>query len=597
MKPSQLPWKWLLFGLLAVLFLGIALIPRLIGDTSRFGDSVAAALSTWTGGDVRFTGPVEVSFFPDVSVRGEIKLTDSARLPLVQSLVAREAKISLDLVELLRGRVTIDTLRLLRPRVMLREGAMPPAPDGPPQALLANLLTGLPLRVLHVRNGRIKLSRAYGGSIRRISAHFDAGEETGAVTGFGAFTYRDTTVRYAVESGVPSSDQAGESVPLTLTITSKPIQAKITGTASYAGDFKLDGDMRANIDNLRRFVKWVGLDLPEGESLNAFTATGAFHIAGSTLTFDDGAFTLDGNKATGLLAVTVGGPRPRLEGTLAFDRLVLDPFFGETHVSATGSATPPDSPLDQALLQYFDADLRISAGEIAAGPARLGHGAFTITAKQGAVASELGELEICGGSAEGQLNLDLTRDTKPLNLVANVTNVVLDNCLQKLGLTVPIRGTGNIKAELATEGSDRAALTRNLTGTVKVSAHDGAVPVDFARLATTTAPLDDDGWNIDGASPFDRLDADCRLSGGHIRCQTLSMQMPRGSVSGAGDVDLPQQTLDWSLSVANTAQQTVDEPQVSIHGPLAQPMIRRADRPALGDGSSQASPAPQAVPH
>ena len=54
MKPSQLPWKWLLVGLLAVLVFAIALIPWLIGDTSRFGDRVASELSAWTGGEVKF---------------------------------------------------------------------------------------------------------------------------------------------------------------------------------------------------------------------------------------------------------------------------------------------------------------------------------------------------------------------------------------------------------------------------------------------------------------------------------------------------------------------------------------------------------------
>ena len=121
MKPSQLRWKWLLFGLLAVLILVIALIPWLIGDTSRFGDRVAAELSAWTGGEVKFTGPVRVSFLPDVSVRGQIELKNSKRLPVVQTLVAREAKVSLDLVDLLRGRITIDALRLLKPHVTLRD--------------------------------------------------------------------------------------------------------------------------------------------------------------------------------------------------------------------------------------------------------------------------------------------------------------------------------------------------------------------------------------------------------------------------------------------------------------------------------------------
>src|SRR5512135_1782432 len=108
MKPGQLPWKWPLFGLLAVLLLGIALIPWLIGDTTRFADQAVVKLSAWTGGKAKFTGPVRVCIFPDVSVRGPFELTDSTRLPLVRSLVARDAKIALDLVDLLRGRVTID---------------------------------------------------------------------------------------------------------------------------------------------------------------------------------------------------------------------------------------------------------------------------------------------------------------------------------------------------------------------------------------------------------------------------------------------------------------------------------------------------------
>jgi AsmA protein len=607
MKPSQLPWRWLLFGLLAVLILGVALIPRLIGDTSRFGDRVAAELSSWTGGEVKFTGPVLISFFPDVSVRGELELTDSSRLPLMQSLIAKEAKISLDLVDLLRGRVTIDTLRLLEPKITLREGAWPGASAGQaPQALIANLLTGAPLRVLHVRKGRIALSHAYGGSIREIYAHFDAGEETGAVSGFGSFAFRDVTVRYSLESGSPTAAADAESLPVTLTITSKPIRAKINGTASYAGELKLDGDVQAEIDDLRRFLNWVGMDLPEGESLKGFSAAGAFHLAGSTLTFDDGSFTLDGNNAVGLLAVTAAPLPPRIEGTLAFDRLVLDPYLGNGPASAPGA--PPaiqGSPFDQSLLRYFDADLRISAAEIDAGAAKLGRGGFTITAKQGAVTSELGELELCGGSAEGRLSVDLARATTPLNLVVNLAGVSLDSCLQPLGFAAPFKGTGGLKAELSTEGSDVAELTRNLTGTIKVDARDGAVPVDFARLLATTAPLDNDGWSRDAASSFDQLNADCSLSAGHIWCQTLSMQTPGGRFSGAGDVDLPKQTLDWSLSVGsrnsavNSAQQTEeDTPKVSIRGSLSQPMIRRADRPTLGEGSLQTSPMePQVLPH
>lgn len=606
MKPGQLPWKWPLFGLLAVLLLGIALIPWLIGDTSRFADRAAAEISAWTGGEAKFTGPVRVSIFPDVSVRGQLELTNSTRLPLVQSLIAREAKVSLNLVDLLRGRVTIDALRLLKPRVTLREGSLPA--QQPPEGLLAGLLTGAPVRVLHIRKGKIKLPSAHGGSIREIYAHFDAGEETGALSGFGSFTYKDGTVRYSLESGSPIAGGDADSVPIELTITSKMISAKIDGMASLANELKLDGNMKAQIDDLRRFIKWVGIALPDGQSLQGLSAAGAFHLSGSTLAFDDGIFTLDGNKAVGLLAVTAAPSRPRIEGTLAFGRLGFDPYLGNSQARRGAPGSSPisqGSPFDGALFQYFDADLRISAAEVAIGGLKLGRGGFTLTAKNGAVTSEVGELELCGGSAEGRLSLDLAAPTKPLSLVANLTDVAFDTCLTPLGLAVPLSGTGRLKAELSTEGNGTAELTRNLTGTLKLTAHDGALPVDFARLVASTTPLDGNGWSLERTSSFDQLDADCRLSGGHISCQTLRIETPSGSVAGAGDVDLPTLTLDWSLSVANpvgavkASHLTEEEqPKVSIRGSLSQPMIRRADRPTLGEGSLQTSPiVTQALPH
>jgi hypothetical protein len=77
----------------------------------------------------------------------------------------------------------------------------------------------------------------------------------------------------------------------------------------------------------------------------------------------------------------------------------------------------------------------------------------------------------------------------------------------------------------------------------------------------------------------------------------FSMQTRRGLISGSGEVDLVQQTLDWNLFVASRATplkasqlSTEAPPRVSIRGSLSQPMIRRADRPTLGEGSTQTSP-------
>jgi AsmA protein len=609
MKPSQLRWKWLLFSLLAVLIFVIGLIPWLIGDTSRFGDRVAAELSAWTGGEVKFTGPVRVSFLPDVSVRGEIEVENSKRLPVVETLVAREAKVSLDLVDLLRGRITIDALRLLKPHVTLRDNWTEAAsPADATQALFTTLLGRAPVRVLHVRKGRITLPGERGGIIKDVYVHLDAGKETGAVSGFGSFVYKDATVRYSLESGSVTTTNGAESFPLVLTLTSKPVRARLSGTATNASEFKIDGDMLAEIDDGRRFLRWIGNRISDGDSLRGFSAAGAFHLAGSTLTFDDGTFTLDGNKAVGLLALTAAKPRPRVEGTLAFDRLVLDPYLGSAKPSESKQSLPESAapfPFNRPLLEFIDADLRISAAAIDAGALKLGRGGFTITAKQGSVASEVGELELCGGSADGRLNVDLAQAKKQITLVADLAGIDFDACLQPLGLALPIRGTGDLKTELASDGIDFSQLTGNLAGTLKVEAKDGAVPVDFVALAAGSTPISAEGWSRDGVTAFDQLDADCKLGSGHVWCQSLSMQTSQASISGSGDIDLTKQTIDWNLTVANrivperTSQLTRGEaPKVSIRGSLAQPTIHRADRPTLGEGSLPTNPAaPQVSPH
>jgi AsmA protein len=595
MKPRELPWKWLLLGL-GALTLGVLLLPRLFGDTARLGDRAAEQLSAWTGGEVTLVGPVTVRYFPDVSVTAGLQLKGSKRLPMVESISVKEAKISIDLAELLLGHVRIDALALRRPNITLAAAAEPGAA---PQSFLTSLVSGVPVSAVHVRGGKIIVPNGTEPEqVEKINAHFDINEAEGGVSGFGKFTWRDVDVRFALDSGSVADSPDGTRLPVSLVLTADPIRAKLEGTASLKGAFGLDGTMVAEIPDARRLLAWLGIPLGEGQGLKTLTASGAFHLAGATLTFDDGSFSLDGNKAQGLLALT-GGARPRVEGTLDFDRLVLDPYLAPTPTSTT--ETPPpfrdSDPFDWPLVQALDADLRVSAAAIHARGLKLGRGAITITAKQGMIIAELGELELCGGEATGHAGLDLTQPAKHLTLDASLTDIATESCLQQLAIDLPLKGVGGIKTEVATEGRDAGELLKGLSGSLKITAHDGAVPVDFSHLMIATVPLEGQGWSPSASTPFAQLDADCRLGGGHLWCQTFSMQTPAGLVAGSGDIDLPAQTIDWDVAIANPAEaaktsETASQeiPKVSIRGSLTQPSIRRADRSTLGDGSPQVSP-------
>lgn len=591
MKARQLNWKWLLLSFAVLILATVAIFPRLTGNSAELQRRTIAALSDWAGGEVKLTGPLTVHYFPDVAIKGGFELRDPARLPPVQSIASNDAKFTLDLPALLGGHISIDALRLTKPEIVLKDQA-PSAPTSQETqaARIANLFAGTNVRTVRLRDGRITLPPSLGGeTIDKVQARFDASANTGAMSSFGSFDFRNETVRFALDSAKPVATETGAAVPVGLTLNSSPLALKFSGNATITDSLKLDGEVQTEIADVRRLFRWSGIALPEGKSLQGLTASGTAHFSGTTLSFDDGVFTLDGNTADGVLSVAMGA-RPHLEGTLDFGRLVLDPYFGWS--AAPEAAPAKGTGLDRVLLNHFDADLRVSAAEIAAAALKLGRGAFTLSAKRGVLASEIGELELCNGEGTGRIGADLTQQEVKANLTATFSNMSLETCLQPFGLTAPFKGTSGLKIEAATEGNHWEEAVKRLTGELKLNAQNGSVPIDLGRLLGATVPLDGDGWAQSNGTGFDRLAAECRLAVGHIWCQAFDMQTQGRLVSGTGDIDLMRQTLEWNLTAADSddASARATAPRISIRGPLAEPMIRRADRPTFGEGSTQASP-------
>jgi AsmA protein len=593
MKPRQVSWKWLLLGLVAFLLIALAVLPHHKGSSSELRQRVTNALSTWTGATVKLTGPFSVQYFPPLSIHSGLLLTNTTRLPRIGSISASDVEISLNLMDLLLGRVSISALRLSQPKIRLKQtGATDTASDESPGSQVAKMIADAPIDVVRVSDGTI--TKAAGGDlVSDLDARFDASGGGGALSALGSFDFRGETVHFAVESGEVSDTKAGPSMPVTLTLTSNPVTAKLAGTATLGDSVQLDGNMRTEMANTRQFLNWVGIVLPKGESLQKLTADGAVHWSGSTLTFDDGSFTLDSNSADGLLAITMG-ERPRIEGTLAFEHLSLDPYLR----GVEDETEAPGKPLfDWALLKYFDADLRISAGDVSASTLKLGRSGFTITAKQGVLSSEVGEIQLCGGDVAGRVDLDLSDPRTKASFAGTFENITLESCLKPFASGIPIKGVGGLTMDVSTGGTTVEELIRGLAGDLKVTAKNGAIPVDFPHLLAASSILDTDGWSHDSVTSFNSANADCRLSAGHIWCESFNMQTQGGLIFGSGDVDIGQRTLDWNLSIAtpatplNASQPVMDTPpRITIRGSLMQPSIRRADRPTLGDGSPQVSP-------
>jgi len=577
MRFRQIPWKWILVSLAVLLLVGIVVVPRQIGTSADLRDRVAAALTEWTGATITLTEPLSVRYFPSVSLRGGLVLTNATKLPMVRSITAKDFKISLSLPALLVGHIDVDSLRLVQPKITLKDTV-----TERPDTLAVNALADSPVDAIRIRSGMIETASGER-LVSDLNARFDA-SGGGALSTFGSFDFRDKMVSFVIDSGTISEQTGTQKTDVTLSVTSDPVVAKFSGVARSGEAFALDGDMQVEMPDARGFLNWVGLTLPEGKSLQNLSASGPVYWNGVTLIFADGVFTLDGNSAVGLLAVTTG-KRPKVDGTLAFEKLTLDPYLADTE-AAEGEL------FDWALLKYLDADLRISAGEVSASTMRLGRGGFTVTARNGAISSEVGELELCEGDVSGRIGLDLSSPRTRASFDGNLSNIAMEPCLAPFGLRIPIKGVGSVKLDVSTGGHTQDELVRGLAGDLKVTAQNGSVPIDLPQLMS--GGESSDGWTSQNVTPFTSLDADCRLSAGHIWCQSFKMETGRGLVSGSGSVDVGRQTLDWDLSIANpvaqlsASQLVMEAPQrVIISGPLTKPLIQRANRSTLGDVPTQ----------
>ena len=570
MKPRKIPRKWLLIGLLALLVAGAITLPRQIGTSSELRDRVAADLAAWTGGTVTLTEPLRVRYFPPLSLRGGFVLTNATKLPAIDAITAPNAQISLDFSELLLGQVKIDAIRLSKPVFTLKDTGTAASEE----PLIAKTLIDPPIGAVRLSRGTIKTA---GGVpvVEDLKVSLDPKGRRGALGTLGSFRYRGETVAFAIDTGTVTETEDGAKVPVTMRLTTDHAAARFSGDVLAADSLQAAGELEAEMTDARRVLSWLGLSLPDGESLQNATASGTAQWSGETLTFERGTFSLDGNEAVGLLAFTAS-ERPRIEGTLDFERLTLDPYLG---------AGEDDNPFQPNLFRDLDADLRLSAAEITADKLELGRGGLTVTAKDGFISSQIGELQLCGGQATGRVALNLTRARTEASLSGTLSDIAVETCLAPFDVAVPVAGTGTLKLDVSTGGTTGAALIRGLTGTVEVAARDGEVPVDFLALASGTNG-DKEGWSHDTPTGFETLDAGCRISGGHIWCQSFSMQTPQGTVSGSGRVDVGKQTIDWKFLIANpvaplSASQLVMEtpPRVTIRGPLNEPEIRGADRP------------------
>jgi AsmA protein len=148
-----------------------------------------------------------------------------------------------------------------------------------------------------------------------------------------------------------------------------------------------------------------------------------------------------------------------------------------------------------------------------------------------------------------------------------------------------IEGLMVARMDLSGEGNSAREIASSLRGEMDLALRDGEIPgINIADMVRTLAAQTLKGWQNKGVekTDFTSLNARLLIDGGRAETQNISLLGPFVRVTGKGQIDFAQKTLDLKFEpkvvLSMQGQNATDDPvglgvPVAVEGPWQEPRI------------------------
>ncbi|MEL7450131.1 MAG: AsmA family protein [Pseudomonadota bacterium] len=275
---------------------------------------------------------------------------------------------------------------------------------------------------------------------------------------------------------------------------------------------------------------------------------------------------------------------------LAVDDINLDRYLapaqegGEQSGVAEDVAIPADAIRDLNL----QGSLRVQSLKVAG--LRSSNVQITVNAADGAVRVHPTSAELYGGTYSGDVALDASGEKPVLTMNESLTDVQFGPLSQDLFQQQNLSGTVSGAVKLRGTGNEVGEVRSTLNGDMRFSFVDGAYEgfnlwYEIARAVAVVkqepAPAAPDA----NRTVFSNMSGTATVTDGILRNDDLAMRLPFIQVSGNGEVNLPDQSVDYQVNaeviegdgldeVASANDLVGYEIPVRIAGPMVSPSVR-----------------------
>lgn len=576
--------------------------PLLVGDVDPDLGLHAAAVLAATHDSFTITAPLALPAVPQLVIeRGLVRL-DGA-----DTAAARWAALTSGKASLVLENATL----VLAPA---RQAGGPQAEEGVLAPLVAALLQSS-FSNLAIANATVRLVGSDGSVIdlEDVSAKL-VHERAGRTRVEGTFHLRgravkvDMTLRPAEDRTLKEMATVVRGWPIDLRLVADMFQMSADGIVSSnnEGLQLLASSATLSMKDLRQAARWLGAEWPEGPGLAAFAAEGPLELTPRGISFLDATFRMDGNEATGALAFKLWGERPAFDGTLAFGKLDLTPYYAvspaaddasranaDAGAAGTGHAMarllPPVGRVSTLrILDQVDADLRISAARVTAPGFAFGKSAASLSLKDGTMLADIAELELdSGGRCGGQLSIAGKGHDQRMALRGKIESIDIALVTRTLWGYPVVSGIGSLTVDLTASGRGAEAIGRTLAGKASVTVPEaGELGLDVKTLAATARAAPQTGWGaaLRARTAVDSLSAEINIADGRLFSQQVTAKAGDMVFEVVGSVDLTSRTADLSLAIDHVAAAAAGNADGANGG--AGPAAATATGPAASSGAA-----------
>ena len=356
---------------------------------------------------------------------------------------------------------------------------------------------------------------------------------------------------------------------------------RLTGTARAGAD-PLKFDLKATAPPSERQNMPVELALDAPGLLQApLSARAEVRLNGPVVMINGVTGSLGDASFNGWASVDVAS-KPLVKLDLDFQRLEI---AGAKSQASSGSEPWSSAPINLTGLNYVDAQVRVSAADIAIAGARFAPAQIDATLAGGVLKAAVSNLGTYGGQATGELIVDASSGEPSYAMHCDLVGVRALPLLTSLADFDKLDGKMQAKIAARSTGTSQRAIMSNISGTVFLIFQDGAIRgLNVAQMIRqlTASPLS--GWQEEKeqATDLSQLSASFRIDRGQATTTDLNLVGPLARVTGAGTIDLGTRMLGFrvepKLVMTTEGQGRTTDPvglgiPVMIDGPWTQPRI------------------------